>query len=741
MPEVNRKWTLNGKTPLSPSDLAEQAEQYELPDEWHGLCNGLSVPRGAEVGEAHFLLREADATALENATVTIQCVHENGTTRWKKWYYDRRVAVTCTDSKPAYWVVFKDLRSQLEASCDGIRLNLRGASSSYITSTTNGGTPYTWQTALAALWAKLPADAGTCPTIPYSYTTTPENLAFDGIGVLRAINQLLTAIGCCLVLDPFEATFSVVDLRVSQTFNLIREKRRLIWSDEADGNSRPATVNVLYVQNPRTELSNALSPFRLLPQVYSGSVGGSSGEMELIDTMFYESARSMTARTLEVASALSGLLHAKDFPFGAIYSGILTQIKPGSRMSCVRWYNDGSGTATQYFYEASEIDWPVIPLYDGSAPSGGVGKFALLGDTHTSLSAFAIANQATVTCGTFNILTPYAATFDGSGYTVTNPNNLIGFAGDTALATYDVENSLITIIKIYPAKTRRFYFELTADWPDGLDQTSTNATFLFPDPTHQGGNTNLGTFTLRDRFNLASNAKGTGETKDRGTCQFNYWSGEFDILEISHELHRGRAEISTTFSGAPATFEVTNVVGFDGRAPVDDPLTITNELSIGAGSSEELIEIRWNSITGKYYALSARPGAGKHIQGTVTAISVDVSGPYTGKKVASVTVEVAPCDEPSLLGATVSVVDWSGCIFDHETMEDLIGFWIFASKGCAASLESGAEPGTLTPCHWVATARCRCVGVADVRIEGLELVQELCDGSIETIVDLTTDCP
>ena len=103
-------------------------------------------------------------------------------------------------------------------------------------------------------------------------------------------------------------------------------------------------------------------------------------------------------------------------------------------------------------------------------------------------------------------------------------------------------------------------------------------------------------------------------------------------------------------------------------------------------------------------------GGGASIEYEIDSVSTASSGPYTGLKVASVTVKGAPCSRSSLIGTSVDVVDHSGCIFDL-TSGELAGVWGWASERVFPSLASGAPAGTLTPCHWSADNRC-CVGGA-----------------------------
>ena len=111
--------------------------------------------------------------------------------------------------------------------------------------------------------------------------------------------------------------------------------------------------------------------------------------------------------------------------------------------------------------------------------------------------------------------------------------------------------------------------------------------------------------------------------------------------------------------------------------------------------------------------IDSNGGGGATIQFTVDSITIaGTSSPYNGKKVATVTIEVAPCSRSSLIGTSAEVVDWSGCVWDLAEV-DLIGVWGWASEYVALSLEAGVAAGTLTPCHWGADDRC-CVAADSV---------------------------
>jgi hypothetical protein len=105
----------------------------------------------------------------------------------------------------------------------------------------------------------------------------------------------------------------------------------------------------------------------------------------------------------------------------------------------------------------------------------------------------------------------------------------------------------------------------------------------------------------------------------------------------------------------------------------------------------------------------AATGGGRQLQGEIlsvrTASGSGEDAPYTGLKIATVEVYVAPCSNPELIGETVDVVDHSMCVLDLDE-EELVGLWMWANEGIAESRDPEAEEGELTPCHWVADDRC-----------------------------------
>jgi len=395
MPEVTRTWRINGTIkPLNPAVLAAQSEEQDQVAEWHGFPNGITIPRGRQHGVAHFLLGADDVETLRDAAnIEILCYHEDGTTFWHGWTLQVAEAIT-KQSKPAHWVRFADPRFLFENStAEGERYNLRNSETDFVTATKNAGTAYTWQEVLADLWAKLPG-AYAVPTLPTPPASTPENLYFDGMGAWRAINQVLSAIGCTVVYDPFTATFEFIDLNVAQSITYPTDTLLFEGSAIGSGFALPQKAGVLYHWLPAG--TNDYSPFRKKPHYLEGTVGGTQGTYEIVDTTFYWTGRSMTGRTGEVATAIKNLMDPLVEPVQKTFSGVFEEL-PGSRISAIRWVSDGTrGFETLVFYGFEPFEWPQLPDYEAQAGGSSI-QYTIVSLTTATGGPYTGLKVATVT--------------------------------------------------------------------------------------------------------------------------------------------------------------------------------------------------------------------------------------------------------------------------------------------------------------------------------------------------------
>jgi hypothetical protein len=365
-----RLWELNGRKPLNPASLLEDATEYGWPTPWSGLVNGISCPRGKHPGHAHFLVSNATLAALpKSGPIEIKCTHEFGTTTWQKYYLVESQAIT-KQVTPAHWITLADRRHLFQRVATGTkRYNVRKNKTEYVAGT--GG--YTWQTVLNNLWGLLPS-AGTAPTLQSAPSSTPENLLFDGLKVWDCINQVLTAIGHILAYDPIADTFAFVQASASQAGLASKQttyKNRVLWDykpSELPANNRPAKALVTFHILP-TEENDSAPAFRATPHVQEPTIpsGIPGTSYPIIDTMFFWTGResTITSRGTEIGNAIDGLMGCYKEPWGKVYAGCLG-FTPGSQVSEVIWISNGQdGFCTHVKHTDIEIDWPAMDFEVG----------------------------------------------------------------------------------------------------------------------------------------------------------------------------------------------------------------------------------------------------------------------------------------------------------------------------------------------------------------------------------------
>lgn len=93
-------------------------------------------------------------------------------------------------------------------------INARGWNTDYYTSSTNGGTAWTWTGMAEDLWNLLSDKLGTYPGLPVTPSGTPENFIFLGVSAWYALCQVLWRIGCAVSCDLSleENQYSIVQI-------------------------------------------------------------------------------------------------------------------------------------------------------------------------------------------------------------------------------------------------------------------------------------------------------------------------------------------------------------------------------------------------------------------------------------------------------------------------------------------------------------------------------------------------
>jgi hypothetical protein len=380
MPEVSRIFKLNGQPVLTPSLLrgVDGVSQG-----WDGLANSISCPRGRQSGEAHFLVSDEVINALDlDQPITIECTHENGSSRWRKYYCIRTQAIT-SDSSPVHWITLADVRHIIDkatGTTGKMRYNLRrskhaGSESEFIDYTTNGGVPWSWSEIVDDLWSLLPAAAGFVPSFSSPASSTPENLVFDGMSAWEALNQVLTAIGCAVCYEPLPDTFSIVSLATADTIPTFTNDR-LLW------NFRPQDLSVATLPEKAAVFipwlpDNTDAPFPAKPIIVKRPLfetGIAGTEYVVSDTYFAwdDNTGARESRATEIATALRWLLDPVANRWGTVWAGCLSAA-PNSRVTDVTWATDGEeGFTTTILYKPSHIEWPKL-MVEGACRRNWLG--------------------------------------------------------------------------------------------------------------------------------------------------------------------------------------------------------------------------------------------------------------------------------------------------------------------------------------------------------------------------------
>ena len=237
-------------------------------------------------------------------------------------------------------------------------------------------------------------------------------------------------------------------------------------------------------------------------------------------------------------------------------------------------------------------------------------KFTFTNSTHVytapspdykTLTAFSVPQ--TITYSDLEVIGEYPFNLEPSSPTITNPNNMYAVSGDTGYAMWDAEAGAYVLSQVRNQYARKIVFKLNTNWPTGLDKTQTDATALMP--AHDETGPVPTTFTLRDRYNRAHNARASEHASrpaDVGVAVFNYATLEYDIIECSHRATFCFGYLDDTFSGTPATFNVVVSSPQDGSDPTNGTtlLTVQNYYSWEKGTVGHNIEVVRDSGSGNW---------------------------------------------------------------------------------------------------------------------------------------------
>lgn len=363
--------TIGGKNAQQPSEAMAAAQHNGTPTEFWGKANSFTCPRGKAPGRAFLLLKRGDLDDLDRDSPQELFWREDGTNTLevaRLWYY-RGYSISMgstTDADRFYFTEWRDVRQVLHMSFINKSYNVRkrGAeegytADSYFDDTLNAGAVWSWQEMLDDIWDQLPSAAGSPPTLPYAPAAVPERWHFDGMSAWDAYCDVLTWLSVAIVYDPILDAFLLVSIGASQaaveTLNLsLLSEGRLLYDYDPINSvaaNMAASVASLFPWDSDegcgyqidsvsvdTSLTGAVSGTKI-PWV--GGFDAHYGNNQTLTNASDEADRAAQVAA-KYAASYEGWQRMR-----RLYSGIVTGILPGARVSETTWRDFGDGLVTE----------------------------------------------------------------------------------------------------------------------------------------------------------------------------------------------------------------------------------------------------------------------------------------------------------------------------------------------------------------------------------------------------------
>lgn len=249
----------------------------------------------------------------------------------------------------------------------------------FMTSSMNSGTTWTWATMLRDMWLSMPL-LGSWPGLPITPAGTPEGFYFTGVPALPAMCEVLAHLGLTIAHDPTNSSvpYTIVDDGASDsTFTALQTKYKthleddLEWIDTGAGRV-PKTVKILFRRrnsvygteetvtyrndNPyQWEMSAVYSVTTTAPSTFSSAVGTHHIWSDF--TVRYDQENQPLAEDVTLANMIAAERTTQYF--NRIYSGTTGWMQQtyagalpfttGSQVDHVQWYhtNERAGWRTR----------------------------------------------------------------------------------------------------------------------------------------------------------------------------------------------------------------------------------------------------------------------------------------------------------------------------------------------------------------------------------------------------------
>ncbi len=404
-----------GQPCIDPDALLRLCQASNLPkDRWYRYANHFRVPIGETPGSGVILMQRADFQKVNTSqpnTLTFDSGLGDGPLTLQKIEvekYEDAFASATGDNLGIVVVTLADRRKTFQQLANKA-YNVRNSDASgWQTSSLNSGTPWTWKQIIDDLWAVVFGISA--PTLGFTPNGTPENFIYWETNAWKAVNLILTRIGCSTVYRPDTDTFTIARIgtaapnKTAAIQNLSEQVRYQTQANIVNRINRPEKIRVLFRKSISTITDLSIDPYYVVDTTVTPTAAGviTGSMLTLFDDMIGTASNS-AARSSRAAERVADWIRIRDnyetAPYVFSYAGYTPKIFGflGEQGREVAFVDFGNG-------ECSEASSGIFPEWFPTMGTGGG-----VGGASTPSNAVLISTGTLITPGGGD-LPYYAAT-------------------------------------------------------------------------------------------------------------------------------------------------------------------------------------------------------------------------------------------------------------------------------------------------------------------------------------------
>ena len=382
--------TLGGKAVIDAGQLRREfIRNQENPSRFFGKANKYTTHRGFPTGEGWVLLVKKDLDELDvNTTHSLlfQSGSSSATFTVRIAYFQAITGSSNVTPETVYIVRLLDSRSVAKNSAINSSYNLLGIDSvagSYLTTSKNSGSAWTWTTFLNDLWTNIAGVSSALDLTKASFpTANPEGYDFQGWSAFTALIQVLDDIHHYLILD-IDGTYEIqpsgtqtglaglltehkLDLAdpshdehgdtysIPEKFRVFFPKKDFAFQIGVNQDEIPEKtyqkVNAFHVADVNTSTLDSSLSF------VTGTVkplhDGMAATYNTVGTI--QNSSAINTRATEIATLALDQLNVSERTLHNRYFGV-KPFQPGSEVEAVGFYDLGERMITEVFLSGKEF--------------------------------------------------------------------------------------------------------------------------------------------------------------------------------------------------------------------------------------------------------------------------------------------------------------------------------------------------------------------------------------------------